>query len=139
MIQQEENILIQEGNILIAKFMGAVVLKEPIGHTKRSISFNEVTNGLYVHTVNGLKYHSSWDWLMPVIEKMSKLTIKNETVISNGEDTFFDSYYPRTFGMIDRETGGFMVRINRFPLYCSKSFIEAAWMAVVNFIKNIKL
>lgn len=80
-------------------------------------------------------YHKSWDALMPVVEKIAHIEIKDCPVISNGEDTFFDSYYLRTFGMVSAEEKDFMVRINRFPLHYSKSLIEATWQAVINFIQ----
>lgn len=54
-----------EGNKLIAEFMG---------YTKRHINwFNadqyKVNRWM---SENELKYHSSWDWLIPVVEKISK-------------------------------------------------------------------
>lgn len=51
---------LKEDNVLIAKFMGGVL--------------SSVPNGTYsVNRLSELKYHSSWDWLMPVVEKIEGL------------------------------------------------------------------
>jgi len=52
---QEE---ILEGNKLIALFMGDIEREDSKVSFKKSCP------------VNGLKYYSSWDWLMPVVEKI---------------------------------------------------------------------
>lgn len=68
---------IQEGNKLIVVFMGyeiidrngydAVVMKPELTITSGNI-------GLYSEYLNQwAKYHSSWDWLMPVVEKIPTL------------------------------------------------------------------
>jgi len=81
------------------------------------------------------QYHQDWNELMRVLEKIAKNQPKDESVIHNGEDSYFDNYYPRTFGMINSETKDFMVRINRFQLHQSPSLIEATFEAVVEFIQ----
>lgn len=55
---------ITEGNKIIAEFMG---YKERLG---RYIRKNE--NELIYLTLP-MKYHTSWDWLMPVVEKIRKM------------------------------------------------------------------
>ncbi len=118
---------IEEGNKLIAEFMGATIEKF---HTKRNKSdewesclfkiapaeepyisrdsndkeeividyrdLNEVK-------VIDLKYHSSWDWLMPVVEKIAKLgysdfVIHISVMSSNHTEVrcgyFYHSYCP---------------------------------------------
>ena len=74
------------------------------------------------------KYHSSWDWLMPVIEKISKVPVIGAT-------EFYDTCYPRTFGMLQDATGLPMFRFNCCALYVGGTLIEAAWIAIVEFIK----
>lgn len=57
---------ILEGNKLIAEFMG---MKESV--IKRgSLVWNEKN---ILIDKNELKYHSSWDWLMPVVERIESL------------------------------------------------------------------
>ena len=67
-------------NKLIAEFMGGVLSSVPNlinlpqirGDANiHSVKGSEVLpNGTYsVHRLSELKYHSSWDWLMPVVEK----------------------------------------------------------------------
>lgn len=74
-----------------------------------------------------LKYHSSWDWLMPVIIKISQ--------IDSGDSE--ECAYPRTFGMFS-QTGQVMVRLNGFALFRADTLIEAAYLAVVDFIEHFK-
>ena len=61
-------------NKLIAEFMGCIHLL-PFKNTN---SFKMNDNGTRTeegkwYRLNELKYHSSWDWLMPVIEKIERL------------------------------------------------------------------
>ena len=71
----EEKIL--KGNKLIAEFMGIDVKNSVelfIPEHERLVKF-KTTNGTFVSAIfkfNELKYHSSWDWLTPVVEKISK-------------------------------------------------------------------
>jgi hypothetical protein len=59
-----------ENNLLIAEFMGAI----PDGRTeqakKENILVLDVVAGS--HKKEELKFHESWAWLMPVIEKIQK-------------------------------------------------------------------
>lgn len=73
-----------------------------------------------------LAYDREWGWLMPVVEKISKMPTND----SEDDDTF----YPRTFGMPDAD-GRPMFRFNRFHLITAGTLIEAAHSAVVEFIK----
>ena len=63
---KEEKII--EGNAKIAEFMGIKVL--PAGYISRNLENNE-------KQADDLKYHSSWNWLMQVVEKIEN--IKNES------------------------------------------------------------
>jgi len=71
-----------ENNRLIAEFMGFEVFYRPYSNGFIEISKSELCD------VDDMKYHTSWDWLMPVIEKclvgeaeqseeISNTTIKN--------------------------------------------------------------
>lgn len=58
-----------ETNKLIAEFMGLHQNKDPY---EQDMWFNSENH--LVH--NGLKYHTSWDWLMPVVEKIESMGYK---------------------------------------------------------------
>ena len=62
---------IEEGNILIDVFMGedGLLGKEYTEHY--SDEFYQPTTREY--EVEDLEYHSSWDWLMPVVEKIADM------------------------------------------------------------------
>jgi len=60
-----------EGNKVIAEFMGAKV--ESNNHTGRDVTFPEITHGLRTHKSFQLQYHTSWDWLMLVVQKCYSL------------------------------------------------------------------
>ena len=109
-----------EGNKLIAEFMG-----------------KEIRDHLYNDAVKW-KYHLSWDWLMPVIEKISKIEFnRDEQEIGEGLiETIIHTHYPRTFGMLNHSTGKPMFRYNCGILFEADKLIEAAWMATVEFIKT---
>lgn len=49
-------------NALIAEFM-----------PKSGAFYLDPTNGITLCETEDLKYHTSWDWLMPVVEKINKL------------------------------------------------------------------
>ncbi len=75
-----------------------------------------------------LHFHESWDWLMSVLEKIATLEL--------GDDIVFVKYaYPRTFGMIEEETGKLMVRLNGFSVHTENTLIESTYVAIVEFIK----
>ncbi len=73
-----------EGNKLIAEFMGYKIgilsgwlsgtSKEESAYKKdENDSINDVLG-----KVSNLKYHSSWDWLMPVVHKAYEITTEDE-------------------------------------------------------------
>jgi len=80
-------------------------------------------NGKFWFTDEDLNFKSNWNLLMPAIEKISAYRFEDG-----------DTAYPRTFGMICEETGEFMFRFNRSELFSAPTLIEAAYMAVVDFI-----
>ena len=78
--------------------------------------------------VEGEYYKTSWNWLMPVLEKICRLKI------GDGIETVD---YPnlRTFGMINEETGSIMVRLNGFQVFEAETLIESTFLAVVDFLE----
>src|SRR6185503_3530169 len=77
--------------------------------------------------IKDLKYHSDWKQLMMVIEKISKIRLRNTdgTECTDVQDVC----YPRTFGMPGPE-GKPMFRFNGFCLHTGDTLIEAAYAAV---------
>lgn len=67
-------------NELIAEFMGGVRYKKP----QHSESFKKAPSnvpfkiGTFLVS-DELEYDKSWDWLMPVVEKIDKMTLVDET------------------------------------------------------------
>lgn len=93
------------GNRLIAEFMG--IPRCPI--CEEDCCGYQFGAGL-IYKPEEMKYHTSWDWLMPVVEKIRK--IEDET---------------------DREGKNFKhyQKVLSYPIYTP---IETIWKAVVQFI-----
>jgi len=120
-----------EGNKLIAEFMELYLIKGqkyPFGHPVTKVNFKEA------------RYHYSWDWLMPVVEKISNIHYPDYFSGIKPDDVgeWDNCAYPRTFGMRDKE-GNYMVRFNANVLYSAKTLIEATWLAVIEFIKDYNI
>lgn len=88
---ETENII--ASNKLIAEFMGAVTHKTAPGIILPYIKSDEVWYGNNTipneqresaFKISELKYHSSWDWLMPVVKKIGKMY---EDLVKNAYET----------------------------------------------------
>jgi len=80
---------------------------------------------------NDLKFHASWDWLMPVVEKIESIKIPQ---VAYG---FEFSIKGKRCITLSKITGEDVVVIG-FHNYDKKYFytkLEATWLAVVEFIK----
>jgi hypothetical protein len=78
------------------------------------------------------QYHESWDALMPVIEKISKIRLLD----NNCECIELqDVCYPRTFGMPNDDGKQVMVRFNGFSLFLAPTLIDAAYLAVFEVVE----
>lgn len=106
-----ETTKITEGNKLIAEFMGYQI---NIGYNKQGVLFA----GQHINA-NKLLYHSSWDWLMPVVEKIESLN-------------FTTSIYhlPKTLNTVKIFSGGADVVGKN-----GETKMEAVYKAVIEFIK----
>jgi len=67
---QEE---ITEGNKLIAEFRNGILFHPR--DNKNIIAYRGVES-VGSFTIEAAKYHSSWDWLMPVVDKISTINLK---------------------------------------------------------------
>ena len=68
---------IVEGNKLIAEFMGLISNKWDGGKTYAIGKIKIIDGNKYAEDWTTPKYHSSWDWLMPVVEKINKSHFDN--------------------------------------------------------------
>lgn len=109
-------------NKLIAEFMGLPKVACNIG-----TSYGCITEG-YMHprvdvpvTTNGMQYKYSWDWLMPVVEKIESL------IDSNG------NAYRFTIDMCNAKIEG-----TRIEILGDAYKLDATYKAIVQFIKNFK-
>lgn len=91
----EQEIL--DGNRLIAEFMGVTISKKTLFKNDKDIEtivvdvysrpsfFNDALYGAYgwasYEDLKLMLYHSSWDWLMPVVEKIENLGLYDISII----------------------------------------------------------
>lgn len=67
-----------ENNKLIAEFRGGKYVDECLMEFEDFYAVKEIVEGDFIYTNcfdsdNELQFHSSWDWLMPVVEKIESL------------------------------------------------------------------
>ncbi len=121
-----KEIEIEKRNTAIAEFMGGKLHKASYCNHSFSIVPRKMPDNPDPYLVKGnLKYHSSWDWLMPVVERLSRKRYEN------GQRLFM-----QTFGMID-EDKKVMVRIHLQSLVYGRSLIEATFIAVSDYCLSI--
>lgn len=119
-------------NEIIAEFMGAKWRK----------TYGPLTGAEYIEVQNSsakyliAQYDYSWDWLMPVVEKITNHVYDEEEVDDGFGGKRIAKYtaYLRTFGMLSSE-GKQMVRFNRSPIFEADTLIDATYQAVVDWIK----
>lgn len=108
-----------EGNKLIAEFRG--LREESPG---RWYDPTQIPHPRF----RELKYHSSWDWLMPVVEKIEDSHKLSE---GYGFSVMIDNWNCEIQNLISGEIIS-SFNPSSHPIH---SKIEAAWLAVVEFIK----
>ena len=117
-----------KGNKLIVKFMGLKTYK----HEEQKLFCEQVFGGVDITAwdVEASRFHESFDWLMPVVNKIEEFTFD----VKKDEDEDHLSFHPylRTFSNVAG------VRINRFPLHKEETKILSTWCAVVEFIEWYK-
>ncbi len=126
-----------EGNTLIAFFIGATEMSSSTDSNGIKTINSFQIDDIYCRNYEAdriLKYHSSWNWLMPVVEKIMNYDYPDYHREDAPEHPFEDCAYLRTFGMRD-ENGNYMVRFNASRLFITTTLIEATYMAVIDFIE----
>ncbi|MDW0189363.1 MAG: hypothetical protein QOA70_06900 [Nitrososphaeraceae archaeon] len=110
----------ESDNILIAEFMGGEWIHE--GEWCKRFMFTNKPG--YAYFPSALLYHESWDWLMPVVEKINNLgftiAINLQSVRPMCDTSIFSMQLPEMIG------------------YEDKSSINATIKAVTEFIKWYK-
>jgi len=92
-----KNQTILEGNKLIAEFMGGKYYKDvtfKIQSDEIWLPIHGIVKCATIESGKGriIQYHTSWDWLMPVVEKIEKLGVKLEIVGHICRITYNSSY-----------------------------------------------
>jgi len=129
----------QEGNKLIAEFYGVTFEIADLAHYPegRHEWFVKFPNGECFKKYGAIedairlcdfKYHTSWDWLMPVVEKIcnTEMTFKLESVFEWDNK---EKYNPK-YSMEIRD-GGFHLKGSDQ----SKNLIEVVYQSVIQFIQ----
>ena len=130
-----------ETNKLIAEFMGAKIKSKKFGYTSTSSygywfeDFNISYDGI---SVSNLKFHKSWDWLIPVVEKIENLNLKEFFYKWNEEEKTRYNFMSICVD-ISYNYCNIYVELELDPPYEISSVtldskIEAVYKAVVNFI-----
>ena len=121
-----------EGNKIIAEFMGK---------TRRY----ETTIEIFY---DNLKYHSSWDWLMPVVEKIEGIDADKNMIDGTGRNFHFDigkrftrviydwNSYSISHEQLNMETfGKFKESFQEYRhSFFDNNKLHSTWRAVVDFI-----
>ena len=119
-----------EGNKLIAKF----IYDDSFIDDGDGDCYCESPNGMIDFYIEDAKYDSSWDWLMPVVEKIADIpTLHPDGIfkylccveLNPRTGSLIEDMYRRNFGAKDG------VVIACF----GSTFIESVWLACVEFVK----
>lgn len=123
MIEQE----IINSNKLIAEFEGFNVYNDA-GTIVIDYGMDEFGNE-NVRPINDLHYHSSWDWLMPVVDKIRTIDSWDVQIGLIGGDG--------NYCLIERydKVPGKTTSIKRYTRNRTESFIECTYNAIIEFIK----
>jgi len=127
-----------KGNKLIAEFMGY-----KIKHLGKGDLFTDPTTG-FPSTVHGLDFHESWDWLMPVVEKIEQMILKD---VIDYEDKNYENEklrFPICFTANQQEAwiqfyhigvSGGDAHFDIIKKYSNISKIDAVYNVIIEFIK----
>ncbi len=134
-------------NALIAEFMGAkpLVLGGSTEYEMYGVldCIEDGANEKHYFIDDEMRFHESWDWLMPVVEKIESMKadfrIKSWWNEFNGE-TYHQAIITIEEGEMspDRACIHNPVKTYEYISDTTKSKIDAIYEAVVNFIKNNK-
>lgn len=113
----------KEGNRLIAEFMGFKYIEDG------DLVWNKVVS----LCIEKLKYHSSWEWLMPVVEKIESLGFLTTIKYRNSKE---DSFHEIIISKNNRIFGESLETMEQILEAENYSKIQAVWNGVINFIEK---
>lgn len=119
----QEQIL--EGNKLIAEFMGCDIKTNKDGLIYMSpleCEWLKIPHNCGAINPNNLKYHTSWDWLMSVVEKIENLEVRYSVSIRENSCDIHNVYVKDT-------------NINIYRVEDLKIKSKSTYEAVIDFIK----
>ena len=114
---------------MVAKYMGGFIAKSITSSICIEIN-PPIKNQLWYNIDSELKYDSSWEWLMPVVEKIEKESIFSVQSIYDKREEF-KGWIPELFTLrVKDDIKGIGLDELRFS-----TKIEATYKAVIEFIK----
>ena len=114
----------QEAKLISSFISEAETLYSEFGDFIHSRYNGDNSSEANYYTWASMKFNTSWDWLMPVVEKIESLNFDNYTVGWESSKNFFCFY--KSFDTGERED---TINVER------SSNIESAYHAVVKFIQ----
>lgn len=118
-------------NELIAQFMGYKFINDAPKDFPRGYYYTEEPEADWI-TAESMRYDESWDWLMPVVEKIQSENIDGEFTVSMGYGAISNlgiiSHY--TYCHIENWNGTQVAGYSSYP-----TLIECVYRTIVDFIK----
>lgn len=115
---EEQNGIITRHNKLIAEFMGGTESKDGVFSVCGKFGIERIL------TMN-LEYHTSWDWLMPVVEKIENL----EYIDRMGRFHFNAINFEENYTCVVTDKEEYFTQVE------GETKIDATYLSVVEFIK----
>lgn len=78
-------VTIEQMNEVIARFDGWESRLQKKGQHSKTPLWYKVSAGYAAWDLTAMKYHTSWDWLMPVVEKIAALSLDDIVHIEIGK------------------------------------------------------
>ena len=131
-IKEMKDINIEEANKLIAEFIGYPYFLSDSGVDSwgdDDVERWEIGIDIYCK-IDELEFHSSWDWLMDIVDKIERLGY--DTLISKG---YAISNYGTYYVEIGKDFCTGEEHKEVILSYLTKSKIESVYLAVITFIK----
>lgn len=101
---------IEENNKLIVEFIGAEYIQDDYGDW--GYKHKDFPHWNKMQSLKALKYHSSYDWLMPVVNKC--IEICNNEMLNEWENGFIDAFMSTNIDKLYKETVDFIKWYNEY-------------------------